>query len=106
MALFGRENQQDRARAEAMAAWINRQNVYAIASAVLGVVSLIEFGVLFLWVGGIGCGVIALRQLARADTATQRNAGHRLAWVGIVTSGISLVLATLIYFRVIGNAPR
>jgi hypothetical protein len=104
MALFGRENEQDKARAEAWAAWLNRQNPFAIASAVLGVFSLIEFGVLGIFgVAGVVTGWIALRQLRRVDASTQRNAGHRLAWIGIATSVISLVLAAVIYFGRFGH---
>ena len=106
MALFGRENEQEKARAQARAAWLNRQNPFAIASLVLGVFSLIEFGVLGIFgVAGVVTGLIALRQLRRADASTVRNAGHRLAWTGIATSVISLILAAVIYFGRFGHQP-
>jgi len=103
MAIFGRESEQDKARAQAYTAWLNRQNPYAIASVVLGTFSLIEFGVLFIFgVASIVLGVVALRQLKRTDASTQRNSGHRLAWAGIATSAISLAIAALLYLKVIG----
>jgi ABC-type branched-subunit amino acid transport system permease subunit len=104
MALFGRENKRDKVRAQAYASWLNRQNPFAVASLALGVVSLIEFGVLGVFgIGGIVLGVVALRQLASADDSVQRNRGHRLAWAGIIASVLSLAIAALIYS---GAVPR
>jgi uncharacterized protein YqgC (DUF456 family) len=96
MALFGRETEQDRARAESWARWANRQNVAAIVSLVLGIFSLIEFGALVVpGIAGIVVGVIALRQLSRATDA--RTDGRGLAWAGIITSVISLACAAVLY---------
>ena len=96
MALFGRETEQDRARAESWARWANRQNALAIVSLVLGVFSLIEFGALVIpGVAGIVVGVIALRQLSRPTQP--RPDGRGLAWTGIITSVISLGCAFVLY---------
>jgi uncharacterized membrane protein SpoIIM required for sporulation len=102
MALFGRETERDQQRAEAWAQWFRAQNPYALASLVLGVFSLIEFGALLIFgIGGIVLGIVALRQIrARRDEA--RPNGARLAWTGIITSVLSLVIATLLYLRVFG----
>jgi len=98
MGLFGRETERDRATAEAWSQWAKRQNVYALVSLVLGIFSLIEFGALVIFgVGGIATGVIALRQLGRPGENAERNDGRTLAWVGIVTSVVSLVLAVMLY---------
>src|SRR3954465_2707792 len=103
MALFGRETQQDKERAEAYARWLQAQNPWAIASLVLGVFSLIEFGVLGIFgLGGIACGVVALRQLGATQGGVGRTRGRGLAWGGIVTSAVSLVLAVVLYSRVLG----
>src|SRR3954468_16401606 len=68
MGLFGRETQEDKARAESYARWLRSQNVLAIASLVLGIFSFIEFGVLWIFgVGGIATGILALRQLKNVD---------------------------------------
>jgi hypothetical protein len=68
MALFGRPTERDEQNAQAYAQWMQQRNPFAIASMVLGVFSLIEFGVLFVFgIGGIICGAIALRQLARVN---------------------------------------
>jgi hypothetical protein len=102
MALFGRETGRDEQRAGAWAQWLNVQNPWAIGSLVLGVFSLIEFGVLLIFgVAGIAMGVLALRQIRR-NTFPNRPNGARLAWGGIITSAISLVLAGLMYARVFG----
>jgi hypothetical protein len=146
MGLFGRETDQDRARAESWTRWAKSQNVYALVSLVLGIFSLIEFGALVIFgVGGIAAGTIALRQLNRvnvgspSDVETQtgaeanvstrgslayargelpepidgsvyerfdppvlRTEGRGLAWVGIVTSVVSLILAVMLYRGAIG----
>ncbi len=96
MALFGRETEADRARAESWARWAQRQNVLAIVSLVLGVFSLIEFGALVIpGIGGVATGIVALRQLAAPRD--ERIHGRTLAWAGIITSVISLLLAIWIY---------
>jgi hypothetical protein len=104
VALFGRETPQDQARAESYARWLQSQNPFAVASLVLGVFSLIELGVLIVFgIAGIACGAVAIRQLNRPDSAASgRGRGRWLAWTGIITSALSLVIATLLYLRVLG----
>ena len=103
MALFGRETEQDKARADAWASWLRSQNPLAIVSLVLGVFSLIEFGALIIFgVAGIACGVIALRQLAKASCDEPRRNGRGLAWWGIGTSAVSLLIAMWLYLRHLG----
>jgi hypothetical protein len=100
MALFGRPTQEDERKAQAYAQWMQQRNPFAIASMVLGVFSLVEFGVLIVFgVASIILGVIALRQLASADPTdpTPKPRGHRLAWGGITLSVISLIFATILY---------
>jgi hypothetical protein len=102
MALFGRESDRDRDRAEAWAAWFRRQNRSAIASIVLGIFSLIEFGVLLIFgVAGIVLGSVALVQLHR-HSEPDRPHGRSLAWGGIATSVLSLVLAAMVYLGAFG----
>ena len=99
MALFGRESQRDAQRAQAWADWLNRQNPWAIGSLVLGVFSLIELGALIVpGVAGVVLGIIALVQLRRRSNLS-RPAGHGLAWAGIITSILSLILAAWLYLR-------
>ncbi|CAN5696143.1 hypothetical protein BH09PLA1_BH09PLA1_22420 [soil metagenome] len=70
MALFGRETEQDRERAESWSRWAKRQNALAMISLVLGIFSVIEFGALVIpGVAGIAFGAIALRQLRRVGQA-------------------------------------
>jgi hypothetical protein len=140
MALFGRETEADRARADSWANWARQQNVLAIVSLVLGVFSLIEFGALVIFgIGGIATGAMALRQLRREprlatavpgergsvrattharsigyaddglpppvraldyerdEQALPRTQGRGLAWTGIITSIISLIIAAALY---------
>jgi hypothetical protein len=103
MALFGRETERDERRAESYALWLQQRNPYAIASTVLGIFSLIEMGVLIIFgVGGIVTGAIALAQLRRPEPARPR--GHALAWTGILTSVVSLILAAVLYLWPYMNA--
>lgn len=121
MALFGRPSPEDDRRAEEYRDWLQRRNPYAIASFVLGLFSLIEFGALIIFgLAGIVLGVVALVQLKRVTDAPQSVAyaegptdesdegsipkthGHVLAVVGIVFSVLSLIIAGLLYFRVVG----
>jgi len=100
MALFGRQTPRDQQKAADYALWVQQRNPLAIGSMVLGVFSLIEFGVLLVFgVAGIVLGVIALRQLSVVDANVPeaKTRGHRLAWGGIVLSAISLVIASVLY---------
>src|SRR5438128_1419348 len=102
MALFGRPTAQDEQKAQAYAQWMQQRNPLAIASMVLGVFSLIEFGVLIVFgVASIVLGVIALRQLAQVDLndSMAKPRGRRLAWGGIALSTISLILAAILYLQ-------
>jgi maltodextrin utilization protein YvdJ len=102
MALFGRPTERDEQKAQAYAQWMQQRNPFAIASMVLGVFSLIEFGVLIVFgVASIVLGIVALRQLARVDAAdpSARTQGHRLAWGGITLSVISLIFAAILYLQ-------
>ena len=118
MPLFGRPSPADDRRAEQYKDWLQRRNPYAIASFVLGLFSLIEFGALIIFgLAGIALGVVALVQLKRAnnnarqtvvyvdgsnETEFPKTNGHRLAILGIVFSVLSLIVAALLYFRVVG----
>jgi hypothetical protein len=96
MALFGKESDADRERADAWAAWAQRQDVYALASLALGIFSLIEFGVLGIFgVAGIVLGAMALKNLKKPDPPRPR--GRGMAWTGIILSIVSLMMAAMLY---------
>jgi hypothetical protein len=126
MPLFGRPSADDQRRAEAWRDWLRSRNPLAIASLVLGIFSLIEFGALLVFgIAGIALGVAALIQLRRAaaerpapaavpetsastpaiepnpyeapDLDIPRIHGHRLAWTGIGLSILSLAAAAYMY---------
>jgi hypothetical protein len=98
MPLFGRPTAEDEARAAAYGAWLRARDPFAIASAVLGVFSLIEFGAIFVFgVAGAVSGIVALRRLARATPSHPR--GHYLAYAGIATSVASLLIAVVFLYR-------
>ena len=62
-----------------------------------------EFGALVIpGIGGAVVGVIALRQLARSAPDSPRTEGRGIAWGGIVTSVLSLVIAAVIYNGALG----
>lgn len=97
MAIFGRPTEQQEQRATDYAHWIAQREPMAIASLVLGVISLIEFGVLFVFgIAGIVLGFIALRRLR---TGSARPRGHYLAWTGIATSLASILIAVVFIYQ-------
>lgn len=94
--MFGRETNEDRQRAERWGQWLREREPLAIASTALGVFSLLELGALLVFgVVGIVLGVMGLKRLARATGEPSK--GHRLAWTGIVTSALSLLIAGYLY---------
>ncbi|HTL28504.1 MAG TPA: DUF4190 domain-containing protein [Tepidisphaeraceae bacterium] len=96
MALFGRPTPEDHRRADAWREWIHRQHPLAIISLVLGVFSLVDFGVLI--VPAIVSIVLAIVAIRRIRT-THVHDGARLAWTGIALSTISLVIAAGVYAK-------
>jgi hypothetical protein len=98
MAVFGRPSEADERRAEAWRAWLERQNVLAIASFVLGAISLMHAGTLFVdGAAGVVVGIMALRQLGTPPPAATRDKGRGLAWAGILLGALSLVIAVYLY---------
>jgi hypothetical protein len=101
MALLGRPSREDDQRAEAWGRWIRQRNPLAIASVVLGIFSLIEFGALLIFgVAGTILGVMALRQLSAGQTGEGSPLlGRRLAWTGIALSVVSLLIGVVLLSR-------
>lgn len=113
MAFLGKNSAANDARAAAYRDWLARRNPLAIASLALGIISLIEAGVLLIFgIAGIVLGIIALRQLKQrpvpvagpqtmpleaSQSNPPRDLGHRLAITGIILCVISLVMATWLY---------
>jgi divalent metal cation (Fe/Co/Zn/Cd) transporter len=102
MAWFGKPSAQDDARAEAYRLWLSRQHSLSIISAVLGTVSLLDFGVVVVFqIAGLIVGILALQKLdhiAKENIPAPRPRGRRLAWIGIGLSSISLLIAFILYF--------
>ena len=102
MDLLGRTTERDEQKAAAYGDWVRQRHPLAIASLVLGIFSLIEFGVLIVFgIAGIVLGIVALKQLRatpRADATPGPTRGHRLAWAGIILSVLSLILAGVVYW--------
>lgn len=96
MGLFGRQSERDERRAQEWGEWIRQRHPLAITSAGLGILSVIEAGVIPIFsIGGLVLGIISLKQLRGPSHAHLR--GHRLAWLGIVLSTIALVIGTSLY---------
>ena len=94
--LFGRTSERDEQRAIVYRDWLGQRNPLAIASLVLGVLSLVELGALIVpEVGSIVLGLMSLLQLRRSDAGRSR--GHGLAYAGISLSVISLIIAAYLY---------
>jgi hypothetical protein len=102
MAWLGKPSAHDDQRAEAWRLWISQQHVLSIVSAVLGTISLLDFGVLLvLQIAGLITGILALSQLngiAESDDPPPRSQGRRLAWIGISLSVVSLLIAAALYY--------
>src|SRR5688500_13071408 len=99
MPLFGRPTPEDEVRAESYRQWLGARDPFAIASLVLGVFSLIEFGVILVFgVAGTALGVFALRRLKRRIDP-ERPHGYYLAYAGIATSVASLLIAVVFVYR-------
>jgi hypothetical protein len=96
MALFGRETERERQRAQEWAQWMQQRHPLAVGSVVLGIFSLIEMGAIPIFsIGGLVIGVMALRQLRRPGSPHAH--GHRLAVAGIVISSVALLAGVAIY---------
>ncbi len=94
--LFGRTSERDEQRAIAYRDWLAQRNPLAIASLVLGVLSLVELGALVVpGVASIALGIMSLLQLRRNDMTRPR--GHGLAYAGISLSIVSLIVAAFLY---------
>jgi hypothetical protein len=98
MAMFGRESEQEKHKAEEWTAWARARNPLALASFVLGLFSLIELGAIPIFsLAGLILAIVALRQL-RSPGAKQQH-GHRLAWAGLVLSGAALIIGSSLYIH-------
>jgi ABC-type branched-subunit amino acid transport system permease subunit len=87
---FGRPSQRANQRAIAYRDWLQQRNGFAIASVVLGLFSLLEFGAVPIFsLGAIAFGIVALSQLKLSRTPA-RPLGHRLAWTGLVLGALSI----------------
>ncbi|WP_428937928.1 DUF4190 domain-containing protein [Fontivita pretiosa] len=105
MPLFGRETEEYERRAAAYGLWLRQRNPLAIVSAVLGIFSLIEMGVLIVFgVAGVICGAVALKQLNEPNPKYPR--GQALAWVGILSSLASLIIAAVVYLLPVVEASQ
>jgi len=98
MPLFGKPTPQDEARAAAYGTWLRARDPFAIASLVLGIFSLIEFGAILLFgLAGAALGLLALRRLKNPNPPHPH--GHYLALAGIATSLASLLIAIFFIYR-------
>ncbi len=104
MALFGRESEADRMRAERVRAWAQRQSPYALASGLFGVLAVLDaFTVVISLVAGplaIGLGVYAHFD-RRADAVRQARWLPRLG-IGLGVLGLAL---TAVMWRWLYAAP-
>ena len=99
MALFGRPSQRDEAKAAAYRDWLLRRDPLAIASAVVGIFSLTHFGTFLIdAIAAIVLGLVALRRLADPNRVGPPD-GRGLAWTGIFTAIVSLVVAVHFVYR-------
>ncbi|HVT90789.1 MAG TPA: DUF4190 domain-containing protein [Tepidisphaeraceae bacterium] len=98
MALFGRETEQDRQKAEAYATWVRERNPFAIVSIALGVFSFIEMGVIPIFsVAGLVMGIIALRQLKQPGNSHLHGRGLALAGIGL--SSVAILTGASLYIH-------
>jgi hypothetical protein len=99
MALFGRPSQRDEAKAAAYRDWLLRRDPLAIASAVVGIFSLTHFGTFLIdAIAAIVLGLVALRRIADPNRISPPD-GRGLAWAGILTAIVSLIIAVHFVYR-------
>ena len=97
MAILGRPSQADNQRAAAWRDWLLRQHPLAIAAFVLGAISLMHAGMLFVdGIAGVLLGIVALVQLARPCEGS-KDKGRALAWGGVLLGALSLAIAAYVY---------
>lgn len=94
---FGRPKPHDEVRAAAYGEWLSSRDPFAIASFVLGLFSLIEFGAIFVFgIAGTILGTVALRRL---NARMHQPNGRVLAVLGIGASVLSLLIAAHFVYR-------
>ena len=95
MALFGRETPDDRMRAERFKNWLDQRSPYAMPSAALGTLAVLDFVTVVL---GVGLGLIAIT-LGLCGLADLRRRpellGRPLCLAGSMLGGVGLIASTL-----------
>ncbi len=101
MALFGRESDADRQRAERVRSWIRARTPFSLFSCLFGIVSVLDA---FTLVIGLSAGVVAivLAVLGLRDLREQPDLrGRRLCYAGIALGlagvAMSVIMWTVIY---------
>ena len=93
---FGRPNPKDDAREVRTREWLQKQNGFAVASAVVGVFSFIEFGTIPIFsAAAIVMGFVGWRQLKQP--VGERTQGRKLAIAGMILGVISLAVGATLY---------
>ena len=97
MALFGRETQADRARAERVRRWIQARSPYALLSALFGILAVIDS---FTGILGVFFGVAAIALAVKATRDLEARPelfGHRLCYLGYVLGALGIAIGVGIW---------
>lgn len=98
MAMFGRETEADRDRAERIRDWAQARSPFALASMLFGLVALLDA---FTLVIGLGAGVLALAMgaMGLVDLGKRPHLlGGRLCKTGMMLGGLGLMASGAIWW--------
>lgn len=97
MALLGRDTEAQRQRAESVQAWVQARSPYALASAMLGLIAVVD--ALTLLIGAIaGLAAIALAIRGFGDLRRRPGVlGRRLCYLGLGLGTLALTTSGLLW---------
>ena len=100
MALFGRESQTGRHRADRIQQWVQQRTPFALFSNLFGILSVLDAFTLVLGLSA-GIGAIAMAILGLRDQRRHRGLlGKRLCYLGITLGAVGIAISVLMWTMV------
>lgn len=96
MAMFGRESERDKQRAERVRSWVHARSPYAVVAPLMAALALVDICTpigLVLGPVSIVVGVLGLRDLRRRPELV----GHRLCYAAIIGGAVASLLAAALW---------
>lgn len=101
MALFGRESEADRQRAERVRQWVHARTPYALVGLACGLLAVVDSFTLVIGLAAglaaIVLGIVALKQIERQPALL----GRRLALAAIVLGAAGIVLSLVMWLIIL-----